>query len=102
MKMNGGSEARLVVDHVRKRSPIRMADDHNAVHSPVLFAFKLSPFWAVAHVLHEKTQNRTMLQGGRIYGVTLRIGRYFPGSASIIDDLLFHVQDRPGERPGDF
>eukprot|EP00752_Nemacystus_decipiens_P003801 g3497.t1 len=33
--------------------------------------------------------------GGRIYGVTLRIGRYFPGSASVIDDLLFHVQDGP-------
>ncbi|CAN0377474.1 unnamed protein product [Ectocarpus sp. 12 AP-2014] len=27
----------------------------------------------------------------RIFGVTLRIGRYFPGSAGLVDDLLFHV-----------
>eukprot|EP00903_Cladosiphon_okamuranus_P017505 g16124.t1 len=36
-----------------------------------------------------------MQHGGGIHGVTLRIGRYFPGSASAIDDLLFHVQDGP-------
>lgn len=34
-------------------------------------------------------------QGGRIFGVTVRVGRYFPGSAGFIDDLLFHVKDSP-------
>lgn len=29
--------------------------------------------------------------------MTLRIGRYFPGSAGLVDDLLFHVQGSPGE-----
>lgn len=37
-----------------------------------------------------------MLQGRRIIGVTLRIGRYFPGSAGFADDLLFHVRDTEG------
>ncbi|CAM9303322.1 unnamed protein product [Ectocarpus sp. 13 AM-2016] len=34
-------------------------------------------------------------EGRRIFGVTLRIGRYFPGSAGLVDDLLFHVQGSP-------
>ncbi|CAN0118413.1 unnamed protein product [Ectocarpus fasciculatus] len=34
-------------------------------------------------------------EGRRIFGVTLRIGRYFPGSAGLVDDLLFHVQSSP-------
>ncbi|CAM9260422.1 unnamed protein product, partial [Choristocarpus tenellus] len=30
---------------------------------------------------------------GKIYGLTIRIGRFFPGSADVIDDLLFYAQD---------
>ncbi|CAN0066914.1 unnamed protein product, partial [Sphacelaria rigidula] len=35
----------------------------------------------------------------RIYGVTLRIGRFFRGSAGIIDDLLFYPSDVNEETP---
>ncbi|CAN0384238.1 unnamed protein product, partial [Hapterophycus canaliculatus] len=31
-------------------------------------------------------------QIGRIFGVTVRVGRYFSGSAGFIDDLLFHPE----------
>ncbi|CAM9105391.1 unnamed protein product, partial [Scytosiphon promiscuus] len=34
---------------------------------------------------------------GEIFGVTVRVGRYFPGSAGYIDDLLFHVKDSPSK-----
>ncbi|CAN0111239.1 unnamed protein product [Ascophyllum nodosum] len=32
---------------------------------------------------------------GVIYGATLRVGRFFNGSAGIIDDFLFHAPDSP-------
>lgn len=35
-------------------------------------------------------------QESKIIGVTLRIGRFFKGSAGLIDDLLFPVEDSPG------
>ena len=36
-------------------------------------------------------------QAGAIYGATLRVGRFFPGSAGIIDDFLFHASDVPSK-----
>lgn len=41
-------------------------------------------------------QARYVVQVGMIYGLTLRIGRFFKGSAGLIDDILFHVADSPG------
>ncbi|CAM9716094.1 unnamed protein product [Hapterophycus canaliculatus] len=35
--------------------------------------------------------------GRRIFGLTVRVGRYFPGSADLIDDVLFHVKDTPNK-----
>lgn len=36
-------------------------------------------------------------QKAQILGVTLRIGRFFKGSAGIIEDLLFRAVGDPGE-----
>ncbi|CAM9127917.1 unnamed protein product [Laminaria digitata] len=36
-------------------------------------------------------------QRGEIFAATLRIGRFFKGSAGIIDDILFHVVGDPGK-----
>ena len=68
-----------------------MSDEERATRSAIFLA--MTPLPSSATV-----PKRTIVQqGGHIYGITLRIGRYFPGSASVIDDLLFHVQMGPGE-----
>ena len=36
-------------------------------------------------------------QNGEIFAATLRIGRFFKGSAGLIDDILFHVVGVPGK-----
>lgn len=35
-------------------------------------------------------------QGGKIYGVTIRVGRYAKGMADMVDDLLFNHHTATG------
>lgn len=47
--------------------------------------------------VHPPPRSTIHTQKGQIVGVSLRIGRYFKGSAGLMDDLLFRVVDDPGK-----